>query len=120
MLKLTVPHIQAVWMCTHLGVTVFVKLLIPEVRVQLDLVDSWGNLGILQQVLNFLDTEVGDTNGLDKTLLNQLLHLLPCVLYSTLMPVSDEDMLLKVCQRGCSYVLRHTLGCVSNTRAEGY
>lgn len=32
---------------TDLGVTVLVKLLIPEVGVQLYLVDSWHNLGIL-------------------------------------------------------------------------
>lgn len=69
-------------MCIYLGVTVLVKLVISEVRVQLDLVDCWLDLGILQQVLNLLDTEVGDTNALDQTLLNQLLHLLPCLLYS--------------------------------------
>ena len=57
-------------MHSHLGVTVLVKLLVPEVRVQLNLVDSWSDLGILQQVRNFLDTEVGDTDSLDQTLLN--------------------------------------------------
>jgi len=64
----------------YLGVTVLVKLLVSEVGVQLHLVDCWLDLGILQQVLNLLDTEVGDTNALHQTLLNKLLHLLPCVL----------------------------------------
>ena len=82
-------------MCTHLGVTVLVKLLVPEVRVQFHLVDSGGDLGVLQQVLDLLNTEVRDTNALDQTLLNQLLHLLPCVLYSMFVLLSHEHERLK-------------------------
>lgn len=67
-----------IWVHMYLGVTVLVKLLVSEVGVQLHLVDCWLDLGILQQVLNLLDTEVGDTNALHQTLLNKLLHLLPC------------------------------------------
>ena len=67
-------------MHAYLGVTVLVKLLVSEVGVQLHLVDCWLDLGTLQQVLNLLDTEVGDTNALHQTLLNKLLHLLPRVL----------------------------------------
>lgn len=57
------------------------ELLIPEVGVKLHLVDSWLDLGILEQVLDLLHTEVGDTNALDEALLNELLHLLPCCLH---------------------------------------
>ena len=67
-------------MHAYLGVTVLVKLVISEVGVQLHLIHCWLDLGILQQVLNLLDTEVGDTNALHQALLNKLLHLLPCVL----------------------------------------
>lgn len=49
----------------HLLVTELVQLLVPEVRVQLDLVDCWLDLGVLEQVLDLLHTEVGDTNALD-------------------------------------------------------
>lgn len=81
--KLTITIHHAGSICTHLGVTVLVKLLIPEVGVELHLVDSWRDLGILQQVLNLLDAEVGDTNALHQTFLDKLFHLLPCFLCIT-------------------------------------
>lgn len=87
-------EIQVACMCMYLGVTVLVKLVVSEVRVQLDLVDCGLDFGILQQVFNLLHTEVGDTNALDQTLLNQLLHLLPCLLYS--MQLGTEPKLSRI------------------------
>lgn len=54
----------------HLLITKLVELLVPEVGVELHLVDCWLDLGILEQVLDLLNTEVGDTNALDKALLH--------------------------------------------------
>jgi len=63
----------------HLCLAVVNKLLVPEVRVNLHLHSYRLDAGIAQQSVNFLAAEVGDANGLDKTIIHKLLHLLPCV-----------------------------------------
>jgi len=64
----------------YLCLAVVNKLLVPEVRVNLHLHSHRLDAGIAQQSVNFLAAEVGDANGLDKTIIHKLLHLLPCVL----------------------------------------
>ena len=61
------------------AVTVFLQFRLLQVRMQLHLVDSWCNLGCLQQFLCLGDTEVGDTNGSSQTLRHTLLHHLEIV-----------------------------------------
>jgi hypothetical protein len=53
------------------------ELELGEQRVQLDLVDSRDNLGLLEQLLEVGDGEVGDTDRLGLASLEDSLHLLP-------------------------------------------
>ena len=48
--------------------TVVNELLVSEVWVHLNLIYSWVDLGIGEQVLHLLDAHVADTNILGKTL----------------------------------------------------
>ena len=53
------------------------SILLGKRGVVLDLVDGGNNGGLGQQLLEVLDTVVGDTDGLDLAGANELLHALP-------------------------------------------
>lgn len=61
-----------------------VDLLLWAQWVVLDLVDGWDNGGFGEELLQIPDGVVGNTNGLDlfRMCLDELLHVLPCVLVS--------------------------------------
>lgn len=64
-----------------------------KVGVKLDLEGGRADLGVLEHVVESLGLEVGDTDGLGKTLLNESLHGLPGLLVGGLGPA---DLLLAV------------------------
>lgn len=62
------------------------KLGLLMVGVKLDLEGGRSDLGVLEEIVDGLSLEVGDTNGLGKTLLNEALHGAPGLLVSGLAP----------------------------------
>ena len=75
--ELTVGHdLHAI----HLGEAE--QSLLGHVRVHFNLQNSWLNLGVLDDVLEFVTADVTHANILDKSLLNEFFHSGPCLLVS--------------------------------------
>jgi hypothetical protein len=64
------------------------KVVLLQVRVQLDLESRRANLGVLESVIQDLGLVVGDTDALGKTFLHELLHSSPGLLVGSLGPAN--------------------------------
>jgi hypothetical protein len=76
------------------------KFSLLVVGVKLNLEGSRADLGVLEQVVDGLGLEVGDTNGLGETLLNEVLHALPGLLVGGLAPADLSAGIIVVPARG--------------------
>lgn len=76
------------------------ELSLLVVGVKLDLEGGRADLGVLEQVVDGLSLEVGDTNGLGETLLNEVLHTLPGLLVGGLAPADLGAGIIVVPARG--------------------
>jgi len=76
------------------------ELSLLVVGVKLDLEGGRADLGVLEQVVDSLSLEVGDTNGLGETLLNEVLHTLPGLLVGGLAPADLGAGIIVVPARG--------------------
>jgi hypothetical protein len=76
------------------------KFSLLVVGVKLNLEGSRADLGVLEQVVDGLSLEVGDTNGLGETLLNEVLHALPGLLVGGLAPADLSAGIIVVPARG--------------------